>query len=362
LRRAALASPPGSPERYSLHGLDELEAAGARVTHTLQPDAAPGPFERVAGRALNALVTRTGGYGGAFPAVLAVRKQLAAVDAVLSTVDTLGIPLVLLRRARLVARAPVVYVSIGLLDRMARLRSERALARHRAALGGVDLVLAYGHAEAEELRAWLAPLADPPPVRFVPFGVDTDAFAPGEAPPTVDVVSVGADPHRDWALLWRVAEATPERSYHVVASSEQRRSLAATPANVDVERDLSLGEVGDRLRRGRIVVLPVVDNAYSGATTTLLQAMACARPVVVSRTRAIADGYGLVDGENCVLVPPGDADALERAIGALLADPAGAAALGKRARAHVERHLTWRRYTSAIVDAVLGVARQQPAA
>ena len=62
-----------------------------------------------------------------------------------------------------------------------------------------------------------------------------------------------------------------------------------------------------RLEEARVVALPVLDNSYSGATTVLLQAMALAKPVVVTRTKAIASGYGLVDGENCRLVEPGDA-------------------------------------------------------
>jgi glycosyltransferase involved in cell wall biosynthesis len=362
LRRRALETPPGSPERYCLHGLDELQAAGALVTHTLEPDAAPNALERIAGRALNALVTRTGGYGGAFAAVLGVRRRIAAADAVFSTVDTLGIPLVLLRQARLVARTPVVYASIGLLDRMARLRSARALRRHRSAFDDVDLVLAYGHAEAEELRAWLAPLERPPVVRFVPFGVDTDAFAPVDVPPDLDVVAIGADPRRDWALLQRVAARTPTLAYRAIAAHEQRSALVSPPVNVEVELGLPLEDVRERLQRARIVALPVVDNAYSGATTTLLQAMACGRPVVVSRTRAIADGYGLVDGENCILVPPGDEDAFAGAISGLAAEPERAAALGARARAHVVAELGWARYTAAIVDAVLSAARGQTAA
>ncbi len=59
------------------------------------------------------------------------------------------------------------------------------------------------------------------------------------------------------------------------------------------------------MSRARVVALPVRDNSYSGATTVLLQAMAMAKPVVVSRTAAIADGYDLEDGVNCRLVEPG---------------------------------------------------------
>jgi glycosyltransferase involved in cell wall biosynthesis len=124
--------------------------------------------------------------------------------------------------------------------------------------------------------------------------------------------------------------------------------LTSLPPNVALERDLALAEARDRLAGGRVVALPVRENSYSGATTTLLQAMAMAKPVVVSRTDAIADGYSLEDRVNCRLVTPGDSVALERAIVELVTDAGAAAALGTRARETVERSLSWERYTNAL--------------
>ena len=132
----------------------------------------------------------------------------------------------------------------------------------------------------------------------MPFGVDVEAFRPTGAPPDVDVVSVGADPHRDFELLLTVARAMPETSFLVVTTADRARSLAGRPSNVSVETDLPFDEMRLRLERARVVALPVRDNSYSGATTVLLQAMALAKPVVVTRTAAIATGYGLEDGDE----------------------------------------------------------------
>ncbi len=140
----------------------------------------------------------------------------------------------------------------------------------------------------------------------MPFGVDTEAFAPTARAPEVDVVSVGADPHRDFELLLDVARSLPRTSFELVTSGEHARALGPLPANVRVDSDLPFDAMRARLERGRVVVLPVRENSYSGATTVLLQAMALAKPVVVTRTAAIATGYGLVDGENVRLVAPGD--------------------------------------------------------
>jgi len=107
-----------------------------------------------------------------------------------------------------------------------------------------------------------------------------------------------------------------------------------------------------RLAGSRVVVLPVRENSYSGGTTVLLQAMALAKPVVVTRTAAIASGYGLVDGENVRLVDPGDGDGLGRATAAVLRNEAHAAALGVSARTTVERELGWERYVDRLESAV----------
>ena len=189
-------------------------------------------------------------------------------------------------------------------------------------------------------------------VAFVPFGVGVRAFAPTDAPPSVDVVLVGADPHRDVDLFVTTAAAMPERTFLLVTTADRARALAPSE-NLAIVADVPFDEMRRRLEDARVVALPVVDNTYSGATTVLLQAMALAKPVVVSRTRAIASGYGLVDGENCRLVEPEDVQAFGRALDDVLRDEWHARALGASARQLVERELTWTRY----VDRVEGVLR-----
>jgi glycosyltransferase involved in cell wall biosynthesis len=346
-RRAALAAPAGDPERYRLFGLDEV-ARRARVRHNLERDGPPAAWARVTSTAVNKLVYGAGGYGGDFASILPSLRAINAADVVFSTVDTVGLPLMLLRRAGVV-RTPVVYTAIGLPERLVQLRGERVGRLYRGVLRRTCAIVSYSQSESEWLRDWLGPGA--PPVRFIPFGVDTDAFRPEPGVKSdLDVLSVGADPRRDFELLVAVARRRPDVGFRIVASSDNARVLTSVPENVTVETDIPLSAVRDRLAAARVVALPVRDNSYSGATTTLLQAMAMARPVVVSRTDAIVGGYGLEDGVNCRLVPPGDAAALEQALLELLAGADASRALGIRARETVERSLSWERYTDALWD------------
>jgi len=344
-RRVALREPRGAPERYRLFGLDEIAERSAEVRHNLEAPAPPA-WARGAATAVNRPLYGIGGYGGDFASVLASLRVANAADVVFSTVDTVGLPLVLLKRARLLRR-PIVYTAVGLPERLEQLRGGRVRVLYANALREAHTIIAYAQREADAVRDWIGPGG--PQVRFVPFGVDVQIFRPEpDREPEFDVISVGADPRRDFDLLLDVAARHPELSFRIVASRERARALQNRPENVSVEMDIPLVAVRDRVAAARAVALPVRDNTYSGATTVLLQAMAMAKPVVVTRTQAISRGYELEDGVNCRLVEPGDADEFERA---LLETTTGADAgrsLGIRARQTVERSFSWERYTNAL--------------
>jgi glycosyltransferase involved in cell wall biosynthesis len=74
------------------------------------------------------------------------------------------------------------------------------------------------------------------------------------------------------------------------------------------------------------------------AALVLIEAMAAARPVVVSDTGG--SGEIVIDGVTGRLYPPGDAKALARAVIELLDDPVRAAAMGRAGRTRVEQHFT----------------------
>ena len=357
-RRAALELEPGAPARYSLYGMDQLAERGLAVRHNLERRRQPPQWARAAGSALKRTLERAGGYGGDFATVLASLRRLNRADVAFSTVDTVGIPLMLLARGRLV-RAPFVYTAIGLPERLVQLRSRRMRGLYAQALGASAAIVVYSEHEADVLRAWLEERRFEVPVQFVAFGVDVDAFRPTGEPPEIDVVSIGADPMRDFDLLLEVARELPQVTFGIVATSERARSLPEPPPNVTLETDLAFADMRRRLETARVVALPVRDQSYSGATTVLLQAMALAKPVVVTRTQAISRGYGLVDGENCRLVAPGDAEAFGRTLRGVLRDEWHARALGASARRTVERDFTWQSYVDRLA-AILDAAAARP--
>lgn len=354
-----MAAPLEAAERYRLYGLDELRGRGHDVRHNLERGSSPA-WARVSGGLARSGLERAGGYGGDFATVLGSLRIANRAAVVFSTVDTVGLPLMLARRAGRL-HPPLVYTAIGLPERLAQLRSTRMERLYARALAECAAVIAYSAREAADISAWIAERGGSAHVSFVPFGADTNALRPTQMSSTHDVVSVGADPHRDLELLLEVARSLPRVGFTIVAAKEGARQLTDIPANVTIEVDLPFEQMRQRLERARVVALPVRENTYSGATTVLLQAMALEKPVVVSRTSAIASGYGLVDGANCRLVGPGDASSFAEALGGVLGDEVQARSLAAGARRTVERDLTWERYVGRIEEILVRAAEAHPA-
>ena len=181
-------------------------------------------------------------------------------------------------------------------------------------------------------------------------------FAATVVPNAVDTTRFAPRPSREA----RMALGVPENARVVlfVASSLRRaeKNFAALCAALDecrVDQDLVLLTVGkDRQAERspvRHVSLGVVEPqserlvlAYAAADilaitslqdnlpNTVLEALACGRPVVGFRVGGIAET--VESGTTGLLAPPGDVAALSRAVEALLRDPGRRAELGRKAR------------------------------
>ncbi|MEK6603675.1 MAG: glycosyltransferase family 4 protein, partial [Nitrospirota bacterium] len=75
-----------------------------------------------------------------------------------------------------------------------------------------------------------------------------------------------------------------------------------------------------------------------GFGIAVLEAMAMRKPVVATTTGGLPEI--VQEGETGMLVPPGDADALAKAVSSLLQDPARCRQLGEAGRARVAAHFT----------------------
>jgi MMP alpha-(1->4)-mannosyltransferase len=196
-------------------------------------------------------------------------------------------------------------------------------------------------------------------IDVIPVGVDIDAFLPDPSVARIPgrvVTTASADvPLKGLLpLVEAIAKVRTEQAVELVVIGSPRAGGAVAEA---IER-WSLQEAvrftgrvsdADLLHHLRSAELVVVPSLFEGFSLPLIEAMACATPVVATTGGALPEVAGR-DGETALLVPPGDAPALAAAIGRALADPDLRARLGAAGRARVVDRFTWRAAAARTVE------------
>lgn len=193
-------------------------------------------------------------------------------------------------------------------------------------------------------------------VRWTPNVVDPERFRPVLPEPRVAAeLGLAADDE----TVGFSGELRPRKGMHVLLDALSRLAITrprtrlvllggvhpeARPAFAAAVRDRGLS---DRIREvpysdpatlpARLACCQVLafPSLADGLPNALLEAMAAGRPCVASAVGGALDV--IEDGQSGLLVPPGDAGALARACGSLLADPTRARMLGAAARLRIER-------------------------
>ena len=181
--------------------------------------------------------------------------------------------------------------------------------------------------------------------------VDEDFWQPLETVQS-DVICATGWEGRDYPTLVAAVQGVPIRVElavgSLVLSAAHRRqrgqlfeanvgSAVTSAPNVSYRMDLEPVEVRDLYARSRFVVVPLHDLEYDAGVTSVTEAMAMGKAVIVSRSRGQVDV--IRDGVEGLYVAPGDADALRQAIERLLSNPDQAERMGAAGRAAIlQRH------------------------
>jgi glycosyltransferase involved in cell wall biosynthesis len=249
-------------------------------------------------------------------------------------------------------RLPIVLVDPALGGGYAR--RERLL---DYVLPRVDRVVVFGRVQVDYLRQVYGGRVD---AVFLHHRADTVFYRPmppAESPPRM-VFSIGNDISRDFETLARAAQL------HARSGRRKLRFVVQTalPCSnggglLDVQREpISYRRLRELYAEAAVVVVPLFNSRHAGGINALVEAMAMARPIVVSGSPGLGD-Y-VEDGSTALVVEPGSAEAMARAIDRLVDDDAGARELGDRARAHVVERCANPAYARAMAEQIRDVVQR----
>lgn len=197
---------------------------------------------------------------------------------------------------------------------------------------GGDVQLTHSNAYLEAMRRWM-PKSD---IRLNYFGISKDTFSVAELKTTVPhargaagqrlVVAAGNDKTRDWETLVDALGSVPGVQLKIACRwiSEQ---LTADHQNIQVLRSLSFDDLKKLYEKADFIVVPMVENNFSGITVAL-EAAALGRPLICTRTGGVPTYFS---EKEAIFVEPRRADQIREAV--VGTDPASAGDYAAQAKA-----------------------------
>ncbi len=314
-------------------------------------------------------------------AVMAFRKR-RDYDVILTDGEHIGIPLAVLLK---LVGARVAHVTIGHRLSASKKRPFFRWLRVQSHISRIAL-----HSKRQYALAVDELGLTPDKLALLPYQADTDFWTPQAVSEERLICSAGLE-FRDYPTLVAAAEDLDVRVVIGAAShwSKRRNTASASgrPSNVEVD-SFDYFALRDLYSRAAIVVVPLDDVDFQAGVTTILEAMAMAKPVIVTHSvgqtdvvedrrqitrgshprsrpesllRQAATEAGVVLEPNGFYVPPNDPGALRRAIEYLLDRPAERARLGAAGRRAVEQLADLNQYVARLSALVHEAGSRTPA-
>lgn len=212
------------------------------------------------------------------------------------------------------------------------------------------------------------PERDAHKIVVLPIGVDTKHFAPApQAEPSEAPIILFL------ANLWRrkgiftlldafaqVVEKIPNCRLLIAGDGDERaeveRRVAASPhqAQIEMVGRVTRADAPTLLRDCTVYCLPSYGEPFG---ITVLEAMACAKPVVATNAGGLKH---LLPAEGGHKVPPGDAAALAQALIEVLSSPELQAEMGRHNRRAIESFYNWERVIDRLEDVYEAVIARRP--
>lgn len=144
----------------------------------------------------------------------------------------------------------------------------------------------------------------------------------------------------------RRLEAMPV-TFTLVGPMRSPELMRRLPSNVTWKGSASHQQIAAEMQRAEVLLLPSLEDAFGLVTT---EAMASGLPVVVSDHCGSSEL--VTDCESGLVIPAGDAKALENAIRFLFEEPDRRQAMGIEARRRMVAGRSWQSYGQCVLDRI----------
>lgn len=226
-----------------------------------------------------------------------VFSQIGAIkssDLVVSVSDSSSIPLLLLKKLRLLQKQRTICFSVDLINRISEKRIVTFL---KSIFQEAERVVVFSKEEKKQFEQKLY-LSN---VEYVRFGIDTDFFTKYakkvESENRQYVVTVGRDRSRDYKFFMDIADLLPKQKFIVICSRKNVVNLTI-PNNVQVVFDADYATIKKWLSKSFCFLLPLHELHRASGQIAFIEAIASNLPIISSPANSVKGNYDLNENEG----------------------------------------------------------------
>ena len=182
----------------------------------------------------------------------------------------------------------------------------------------LDYIIFYG--EADRLNAIKHFNLEKNKTYIIKFGVDINFWKPSnkETFNSKYLFSIGQDPARDFKTLLKVNTKKKIHIHTILLNPINKKNLKITNGSYYKHKnsfsDLKIREL---YQESFAIVIPLKNVFQPSGYSVTLQAMACGKPVILTKTKGLWAPSLFKNMENCILVNPYKSNEIENAISLL---------------------------------------------
>jgi len=237
-------------------------------------------------------------------------------DVVISTIDAVGLPFLLLKKLGLLKK-PLIYISIDFAFRI-KDNNKWPFNWYKRLLKYADTIICYDEAEKKILKKFNKN------VYFLNVGIDHHYFSDSKLKlnkksKEIIILAFGRDRDRDYRTF--VSAISQLNVTGEIVCSKENVIDIKLPSNINVFFDLPYHLLKKKIYASDIIVIPVKNVKRPGGHLSMLDSMFSKRPVVISGNKWITSAYKFKNNEECLYFKPENVDDLKSKINLLIDNP-----------------------------------------
>ena len=174
------------------------------------------------------------------------------------------------------------------------------------------------------------------------FGIDIDFWNIIPFDQSIDVLSIGSDLNRNYNIFEKIP-INFKLSIITKLNVKKLQGKADIISGSKNNPHLTDSEIKEYYNKSKIIVIPIKETLQPSGYSVALQAMACGKPVIMTKIKGLWDQDLFQNMKNIIFIPPNNSIELKKNINLLLQSPELRNQIGQEARKTAENFFSLKR-------------------